>query len=86
MVFFVFSSFRVFVTKEFSRPPSSLSDRVSIISMFNMTTPKELVKDFFRPSTAIQIFISGFTIYRAKWVIQWRFALSEPLRAHDISA
>ena len=51
-----------------------------------MTMPKELVKDFFRPSTAIQIFISGFTIYRAKWVVQWRFALSEPLRAHYISA
>ncbi len=30
--------------------------------------------------------LSGFTTDRAKWVIQWRFALFEPIRAPTISA
>jgi len=41
------------------------------------------------PAVAIPLLttqLSGFTIIRAKWVIQWRFVLFEPLRAPYISA
>jgi hypothetical protein len=62
--------------------PAEAQKGAGIQALIFWTPASAGVTAFFKLFTQLSV----FTIDRAKWVIQWRFALFEPLRAPYISA